>query len=59
MDREVNEERHFSENVNATTSLNTQAEQDVRVLVTVYTMYKIGEYYVLFMYYYHTLAYRL
>ena len=62
MDQELNEERHFNEDVNATTSLNTQAEQDVRVLATVYTMYKIGEFYVLFFLtksHYHTLAYRL
>ena len=44
MDKELNEERNFNENPNATTSLNTQAEQDVRVLATVYMMFKIGEF---------------
>ena len=39
MEWEVNEERSFSEDVNATTAiLNTQAGQDVRVLATVYMM---------------------
>ena len=45
MDRSVDEERGFNGNVSVTTSLNTQAEQDVRVLATVYTIYKIGEFY--------------
>ena len=45
MDRSVEEERSFNGNVSVTTSLNTPAEQDVRVLATVYTIYKIGEFY--------------
>ena len=40
-------EREVNGNVNATTNLNTQAEEDVRILATVYMMYKIGEFYVL------------
>ena len=37
-------EREVNGNVNATTNLNTQAEQDVRVLAMAYLMFKIGEF---------------
>ena len=55
MDRSVDEERSFNGNVSVTTSLNTQAGQDVRVLATVYTIFKIGEFYTVV---YQTFYYR-